>query len=235
VSERADPLEAPLAGQLIGPLFTLVLCWSLGALLWRLWRWARTPQPVPIPLTPAPRTRTGVLGRLAAELFAFRSLFRATRITWLASIAMHYGLLGIALVHARFLMSVLPAWMVPVLQISGWATLATLAGIVVLAARRLLIDRMRWISVPSDHLHLLLLAAIVLSGTALKRLWPTDLHATGLFLRGALSLDWQPLPAQAGLWLHLGLVTLLLAVFPISKLVHGLGILFAPTWNTRAR
>ena len=231
MSERAGQL----AGHLAGPLLTLVLCWSAGALLWRMLHWARTPQPVPVALTPAPRTRGGVLLRLTTELFAFRSLFRASRTTWFASVAMHYGLLGLLLVHARFLMPVLPAWMVPVLQISGWATLVTLAGIAVLAARRLLIDRMRWISVPSDHLHLLLLGTIVLSGSALKRLWPTDLHATGQFLRGVLSLDWQPLPAHAGVWLHLGPVALLLVVFPISKLVHGIGIPFAPTWNTRVR
>jgi len=224
-----------LAARLAGPLFSLLLAWSLGALVWRLLRWARTPQPVPIPLTPAPRSRAGVIARLAGELFVFRSLLRATRITWLSSLALHYGLLGILLVHARLLMPVLPAWMVPVLQVSGWATLACLAGIVVLAARRVLIDRMRYISVPSDHLHLVLLAAIVLSGAALKRWWPTDLHAAGQFLRGALSLQWQPLPAHAGLWLHLTLVGLLILVFPISKLVHGVAIPFTPTWNTRGR
>jgi len=224
-----------MAGRLAGPLFTLVIAWSLGALLWRMVRWVRTPQPVPVPLTPAPRTRAGVLARLGAELFAFRSLFRASRITWAASLALHYGLLGILLVHARFLMPVLPTWIVPVLQISGWATLLTLTGIAVLAARRMLIDRLRWISVPSDHLHLVLLATIVLGGAALKRWWPTDLYATGVFLRGALTLDWQPPPMHAGLWLHLGSVLLLIAVFPISKLVHGLAIPFTPTWNTRGR
>jgi hypothetical protein len=47
------------------------------------------------------------------------------------------------------------------------------------------------------------------------------------------TLQWQPLPESAVLWVHLLLVLVLIIVFPVSKLLHGLGILFSPTLNQR--
>ena len=222
-------------GVALSALYALALVWLVAGLGARVARWVRTPQPSPIPIAPAPRTRVGVALRLGAEILLFRSLFRANRITWLASVAMHWGLLVVLLAHARFLTPVLPAWMVPLLVASGWVTLASLAGVAVLAARRALVDRMRYISVPSDWGHLALLGAILGSGALLKRVWPTDLGAVGAWLRGTLGLDWQSLPVHAGLWAHLGLVALLLLVFPISKLVHAPGVAFAPTFHQRDR
>ena len=228
-------MSGGVPGVAFSALYTAVLLWLIGGLALRIGTWVRTPQPSPIPIAPAPRTRGGVVARLAAEILLFRSLFRANRTTWAASVAMHWGLLLVLVVHARFLTPVLPSWLVPFLIASGWATLAALAGIAVLAARRALVDRMRHISVPSDWAHLALLAAILVSGTLLKRVWPTDLHAVGVWLRGTLGLDWQPLPAHAGLWIHLALVATLLLVFPISKLVHAPGVAFAPTFHQRDR
>jgi len=214
-------------------LFSAAFVWMLLATLWRLLEWARTPSPLPIPLAPAPRTRLAVVGRLLLEFFLFRSLARANPTTWLASMAFHYGLLLILLVHLRLLFVQLPLWLLPFIRISGWASVLAVAGLSILLARRVWVDRLRYISAPSDYLHLLLLLGIVLSGVALKRLWPADLYAVGMFLRGALTFDPQTLPAQAGLWLHLGLVLLLVVIFPISKLLHGAGILFSPSFNQR--
>lgn len=225
-----DALSLAAASALSLGLVVLVC-----GIAWRVVLWARTPSPLPIALAPAPRTRFGVVARLAVELLLFRSLARASLTTWLGAMLLHYGLLLVLLAHLRFLFPLMPAWLVPLLAASGWATLALLAGLALLAVRRVAVDRLRWISTPSDHLHLLLLAAIALSGAALKRLWPTELYRVGEFLRGVLALDWQPLPAQAALLLHLALVATLLLVFPFSKLLHAPGIAFAPTWTGSER
>lgn len=195
--------------------------------------WLRTPSPMPIPLAPAPRTRAGVVGRLFLELLLFRSLARASLLTWLPATLLHYGLLVVLLVHVRLLLPTLPLWMVPLLRASGWAALALIVGLAALLARRALVDRVRRISAPSDYLHVVLLLGIALSGVALKRLWPVELYRIGEFVRGALSFDWQPLPPHAGLIVHLVLAIALLVVFPISKLVHAPGIAFAPTFHQR--
>ena len=46
-----------------------------------------------------------------------------------------------------------------------------------------------------------------------------------------MRFDWQPLPADPLLLVHLTLVALLMIVFPISKLMHAPGLLFSPTRN----
>ena len=227
------PNPLVVSDSALGIAFTIVVLWALVATTYRLVQWARTPSPLPIPLTPAPKTRLGVLGRLVLELFAFRSLLRANKTTWLASLLFHYGLLFVIIMHARFLFVQIPAFLIPFIVWSGWAAAAMVLGLCVLFARRLLVDRLRYISAPSDYLHLLLLIAIGLSGVCLKRYWPVDTFAVGQYLRGALTLQWQPLPDSAVLTVHLLLVAVLIVVFPISKLLHGLGIVFSPTLNQR--
>ncbi|WP_157735810.1 respiratory nitrate reductase subunit gamma [Granulosicoccus antarcticus] len=216
-----------------GYLFTAAFIWLLTATAWRIASWVTTPLPLPIPLAPTPRTHVGVAGRLLLECFTFRSLARANKTTWAASLIFHYGLLLVLIVHLRFVLPQFPLWLLPFIRLSGWATTGLLLGLIILLIRRIVVDRLRYISAPSDYLHLLLLLTIAGSGAALKRLWSTELHAVGEFLRGALTFDWQALPAHAGLWLHLAPVLLLIAIFPISKLLHGAGVLLSPTFNQR--
>jgi nitrate reductase gamma subunit len=78
---------------------------------------------------------------------------------------------------------------------------------------------------------LALLAAIAASGLAMKYFFPTDVVAVKAFTLGLLRFDWQPLPADAALLVHLALVAALMAVFPASKLLHAAGIFFSPTRN----
>jgi nitrate reductase gamma subunit len=89
----------------------------------------------------------------------------------------------------------------------------------------------RYISTPSDHLHLVLLLAIGLSGLAMRFVNHTDIIAVKAYMLGLLRLDLQPLPADAPLLIHLALVALLMAIFPISKLLHAPGLFFSPTRN----
>ena len=98
-------------------------------------------------------------------------------------------------------------------------------------ARRWLVDRVRYISTPSDHLMLVLLIAIGMSGLAMKFVAHTDIIAVKLFMLGLMRFDLQPLPADPVLLVHLTLVALLMIIFPISKLLHAPGIFFSPTRN----
>ncbi|NLZ39913.1 MAG: nitrate reductase, partial [Comamonadaceae bacterium] len=52
-----------------------------------------------------------------------------------------------------------------------------------------------------------------------------------VFMLGLLRFDLQPLPADPLLLVHLALVAALMAVFPISKLLHAPGLFFSPTRN----
>ena len=225
------PSQQVVFDLLIAIGFTLACGWLVAATTYRLCQWARTPLPLPIPLTPAPRTRAGVAGRLFLELILFRSLARANRTTWFASLLFHYALLFLLLMHLRFVFVQMPFFLLPFIRYSGWAFLALMLGLLILLARRVLIDRLRYISAPSDYLHIILIMVIGLSGASVKRLWPVDLYEVGQFVRGALSFQWQPLPEGGALVIHILLVMLLMLIFPISKLMHGLGVLFSPTFN----
>jgi hypothetical protein len=59
----------------------------------------------------------------------------------------------------------------------------------------------------------------------------TDIVAVKAFTLGLLRLDLQPLPLDGPLLVHLALVAVLMAIFPISKLMHAPGLFFSPTRN----
>ncbi|UCH18261.1 MAG: respiratory nitrate reductase subunit gamma [Burkholderiales bacterium] len=192
-------------------------------------RYAVTPSPLKIPTTPAPVTGTGVALRIGREVVFFESLFKSSKWTWLFGWMFHLALLLVLVRHLRYFQQ--PVW-TPIVWAQPWgmyAGFAMVAGLAGLWARRFLVDRVRYISTPSDHLHLALLLAIGLSGLGMRFVAPTDIVAVKAFMLGLMRLDIQPLPTDPLLLLHLALVALLLIVFPISKLLHAPGLFFSPT------
>jgi len=193
--------------------------------------YARTPAPLKIPTTPAPVTTTGVGLRMTRELLFFESLFRSSKWTWLFGWMFHVALLLVLLRHLRYFQEPVWAPIVFVQFIGTWAGVTMVAGLAGLWARRFLVDRVRYISTPSDHLHLALLIAIGLSGLAMRFVAHTDVVAVKAFMLGLMRLSIQPLPADPLLLIHLTLVALLMIVFPVSKLLHAPGLFFSPTRN----
>lgn len=198
-------------------------------LVLKIRRYLRTPAPLKIPTTPAPTTGGGVALRLLREVAFFESLFKSNKWTWAFGWLFHAALLLVLLRHLRYFQQ--PVW-TPVLWVQAigtYAGFAMAAGLAGLWARRFLVDRVRYISTPSDHLHLALLVAIAASGLAMRFAAPTDIVALKAFMLGLMRFDWQPLPSDPLLLLHLALVVLLMIVFPISKLLHAPGLFFSPT------
>lgn len=194
-------------------------------------QYARTPAPLKIPTTPAPATRTGVAWRMLREVALFESLFRANKWIWLFGWAFHVALALVLARHLRYFQE--PVWsVVEITQPFGiYAGFAMLAGLAGLWARRFVVERIRYISTYSDHLMLALLAGIAASGLAMKYVSRTDIVAVKAFVLGLMAFDWQPLPADPALLVHLALVAALMAVFPASKLLHAPGVFFSPTRN----
>jgi nitrate reductase gamma subunit len=191
----------------------------------------RTPAPLKIPTTPAPTTGSGVALRMAREVVLFESLFKSNKWTWILGWSFHAALALVLLRHVRYFQQPVRdviAFVQPFGTYAGFAMVAALAG---LWARRFLVDRVRWISTPSDHLHLALLLAIGASGLGMRFVAHTDIVALKAFMLGLMRFDWQPLPADPALLIHLTLVALLMIVFPISKLMHAPGLFFSPTRN----
>lgn len=197
----------------------------------KCWVYARTPQPLKIPIPPAPTTRRGVALRMLVEVTLFRALFRSNKWIWLFGWLFHVALLAVLLRHLRYFTEPVWGWVELVQPFGLYAGFAMLLGLAGLWARRVLVDRVRYISSPSDHLMLALLVAIAASGLAMKFVAHTDIVALKAFFLGLLAFDWQALPADPVLLLHLGLVATLMIVFPLSKLLHAPGVFFSPSLN----
>jgi nitrate reductase gamma subunit len=212
-------------------LFYVAAATLAGGVAWKCWVYARTPQPLKIPIPPAPTTRGGVVLRMALEVTLFRSLFRSNKWIWLFGWLFHVALLAVLLRHLRYFTEPVWLWVDLVQPFGLYAAFAMLAGLGGLWARRFLVDRVRYISSPSDHLMLALLAAIAASGLAMKYVAHTDIVALKAFFLGLMAFDWRPLPADPVLLVHLALVATLMIVFPVSKLLHAPGVFFSPSLN----
>jgi nitrate reductase gamma subunit len=212
-------------------LFYVATALLVGGLAYKISVYARTPAPLKIPTTPAPTTRTGVALRMAREVTVFESLFKSNKWIWLFGWIFHFCLLIELLWHLRYFTE--PVWFfVPLLH---WFTVFTgfgmVGGLLGLWARRFLVDRVRYISSLSDHLILALIVGIGISGLTMRFLAHTDIISVKAFFLGLMYFDWQPLPADPALLVHLGLVATLMIIFPISKLMHAPGVFFSPTRN----
>jgi nitrate reductase gamma subunit len=203
-----------------------------------------------------PSTTVGVIGRMALEVLVFRSLFRNTdaqlhggRLTyasnkwlWAAGLAFHYAFLVILLRHLRFFLEPVPGFVLALATLDGFfqvglpvvfgTTLIFLAAATFLLVRRIASPPLRYISLPADWFPLFLLLAIGLSGAWLRHVSKIDVPAVKQMVMGLLHLS-PALPEVLGasFYVHLFLVSALLAYFPFSKLMHMAGVFFSPTRN----
>jgi nitrate reductase gamma subunit len=197
----------------------------------KIFIFASTPQPLKIPTTPAPTTRIGVAARMVREVTVFESLFKSNKWIWLFGWVFHMCLFAELVWHLRYFTEPTPAFVAWLHWFTAFTGLGMLAGLAGLWARRFLVDRVRYISNLSDHLMLALLVGIGASGVTMKYLVHTDIIAVKAFFLGLLRADLQPLPADPVLLAHLGMVAILMMVFPVSKLLHAPGVFFSPTRN----
>jgi nitrate reductase gamma subunit len=200
-------------------------------LAFRIKTYASTPAPLKIPTTPAPTTQSGVVLRLFREVVFFESLFKSNKWIWLFGYLFHFGMLLVLLRHLRYFTDPVWFWVALLQPFGKYASFAMLAGLVGLWARRFLVDRVRYISAPSDHLMLALLVGITLTGMGMTFVAHTDIVMVKAFFLGLMRFSPQPLPTDPLLLAHLGMVVALMIVFPISKLLHAPGVFFSPTRN----
>jgi nitrate reductase gamma subunit len=207
---------------------TIVLVGGLGL---RVWQYAGTPAPLRIPTTPAPTTQSGAVLRVAREVVLFQSLFKSNKWIWLFGWVFHVTLAAVLLRHLRYFLQPVPAIVALVQPLGALLGIAMVASLAALLARRIVVERVRYISGPSDYLMLFLILAIGVSGLTLNFVARTDIVETKAFFLGLMRFDWRPLPTDTALLVHLALVAGLMIVFPFSKLLHAPGVFFSPSRN----
>jgi nitrate reductase gamma subunit len=215
-------------------LFYVATVLLIAGLVYKIRQYWITPAPLKIPTTPAPTTRGGVVLRMAREVVLFESLFKSNKWIWLFGYMFHVGLALVLLRHFRYFVdttSFIWSWVPLISPIGKYAAFAMVIGLLGLWARRFLVERIRYISSPSDHLMLALLVGIGSSGMLMTFVVHTDIVAVKVFFMGLMRFSIQPLPTDPLLLLHLGLVALLMIIFPLSKLLHAPGVFFSPSRN----
>ncbi len=245
----------------------------LGGIVFRVLHWARSPVPFRIPTTTGqekslpwirnnelenPSGLLGVIGRMALEVLAFRSLFRNTRVEvmpekekvnyiadkalWAAALAFHWAMFIIILRHFRFFVEPVPAWVEKLQSVDGFfqvglpvyyiTTFLMVVGLAYLLARRFFDGKIRYISLPTDYFALYLLLGIALTGILMRHVEKVDVVQVKAAIAGWASFQPAP-PVGVGLWyfVHVALVSMLLVYFPFSKLLHAPGVFLSPTRN----
>jgi len=217
-------------------IFFALLFWFATATLviglgYRIWVYWKTPAPLKIPTTPAPTTSGGVVLRMIREVTIFESLFKSNKWIWIFGWAFHMALFLVLARHVRYFQE--NVWfLVNVIQPFGkYAAFAMLFGLGGLLVRRIVVDRVRYISAPSDYLMLVLLIFIGISGSMMTFVTHTDIVMVKQFFLGLMVFQINPLPSSVPLTVHLFLVASLMIIFPFSKLLHAPGVFFSPSRN----
>jgi nitrate reductase gamma subunit len=220
-----------MASIVFAILFYLATLLLVVGLLYRIGIYARTPAPLKIPTTPAPTTTGGVVLRMTREVVFFESLFKSNLWIWGLGMMFHASLALVLMRHLRYFTEPVWEWVALIQPFGMYAGITMLLGLGGLWGRRLFVERIRYISTPSDHLMLLLLMGIAASGLMMKFVVHTDVIAVKGYFLGLMHFNIQTLPADPLLMLHLSLVVSLMVVFPFSKLLHAPGVFFSPTRN----
>ena len=207
----------------------------------------------------SPHSTFGVIARMALEVLLFRSLFRnekvqianrqrlifrGNRLLWLGGLAFHWSLLIIVFRHARLFTQPVPGFvmfvrdidsilqgLIPILYITD---ITIVIALTYLFIRRVVYPQIRYISLPSDYFAPFLLIGVVTFGILMRLFYQVDVEGIKELAMGALTFK-PVIPDGVGLpfYIHIFLVSVLVAYFPFSKLVHAAGILLSPTRNLK--
>ncbi len=239
--------------------------------LTRVLLWAKSPVPFRITTTcgqqislpwirrnplESPSNLAGVIGRMALEVFLFRSLFRNTDVAivgkrpvygsakwlWFFGLLFHWSLLIIVLRHLRFFIEPIAPWINGLSGIDGFfeigvptlylSDVAVFTGLTFLFFRRVVVPRLRYISLVTDYFALLLILGIATTGLLMRHFFPADLlQVKSMALGWVTFVPSAPKVIGTVLSIHLCFVFTLLAWFPFSKLMHMGGVFLSPTRN----
>ena len=170
---------------------------------------------------------------------------------WIGALAFHYAFLTVSIRHLRFFTEPVPLFVTLLEQVDGFFRIEVmydaiqaglpgvyLSGLVLFAAalylfvRRVIIPNVRYISLAADFFPLFLIMGIALSGIFMRYVAKVDITAIKELTMGLVTFR-PTIPEGIGgvFFAHLFLVSVLLAYFPFSKLMHLGGVFLSPTRN----
>lgn len=204
-----------------------------------------------------PSTTGGVVVRMILEVVFLRSLFRNTKCElkegdkisyewekwlWLFSLTFHWAFFTVLFRHLRLFTEPVPACVELVAKLDGFLQIGLpglmLSGVALLAAvtflflRRILIPQVKYISLGSDYFPLFLIFGIAFTGILMRYFTKVEIVGVKEFTMSLVTLNPHVIKGIGGVfYVHLFFVSVLLAYFPFSKLMHVGGIFMSPTRN----
>jgi nitrate reductase gamma subunit len=161
---------------------------------------------------------------------------------WLAALAFHWSFLVVLLRHLRFFLEPAPALVGVLAGVDGffqvgapvvYATdIALLAALGYLLVRRLSDPQVRYLSLFQDYFALYLLVGLAATGVLMRYYVRPDIVAIKQLTLGLVTFA-PVVPATVSplFFVHLFLLSVLVAYFPFSKLMHMAGVFLSPTRN----
>jgi nitrate reductase gamma subunit len=169
---------------------------------------------------------------------------------WLAALVFHYSFFVIFLRHFRFFTEPIPSFVhllesldgfmqVGVLPFSGLGApgvyltdMLLLLAVTYLFVRRIYIAQIRYLSLPADYFPLFLILALGLTGVLMRYFIRVDITAVKELSVGLFKFS-PKTPEGIGVifYIHLFCLSVLIAYFPFSKLMHFAGVFLSPTRN----
>ena len=207
-----------------------------------------------------PTSVWGVIVRMALEILLFRSLFRNTKTElregpngpqlaygsakwlWVGSLVFHWSFLIIILRHLRFFLEPIPYFVQLLDAIDGMLQIGLppiyltdmffVIAVIFLFLRRIVIPQVKYISLPADYFPLFMIFSIATSGILMRYFYKVDIVAVKELAIGLAQFH-PILPVGIGVlfYIHIFLISILFAYFPLSKLMHMGGIFLSPTRN----
>jgi len=180
-----------------------------------------------------------------AELEKSKKLtFKGNRYLWLGGLVFHWSLLIILFRHSRLFTQPVPEFVIFVRDIDGIlqglipiiyiTDIAIVIALSYLFIRRVVYPQIRYISLPSDYFALFLLLGVVTFGILMRLFYQVDIEGVKRLAMGVLTFN-PVIPAgiSSAFYIHIFLVSILVAYFPFSKMMHAAGILLSPTRNLK--
>jgi nitrate reductase gamma subunit len=207
----------------------------------------------------APYNTAEVVARMFMEIVLFRSLWRNTkaeahggpkltyessRWLWVFSLMFHYSFLVIVLRHMRMFLEPVPFPIYVLEYLDGFIQIGSptpymtdaviLLGLLFLFGRRLVNRNVRYISLANDYFPLFLIFAIAVTGILMRFFLRAGIDVMAIKELAIGLVTFHPTISSdigAIFYIHLFLVSCLLAYFPFSKLMHMGGVFLSPTRN----
>jgi nitrate reductase gamma subunit len=169
---------------------------------------------------------------------------------WLAALAFHYSFLVIFVRHFRLFLQQVPGFVSLLDSLDGFMQMGVLPfpglnvpevyltdmlimlALTYLFVRRLYIPEIRYLSLPADFFPLFLLLALGFTGILMRYFLRVDITAVKELAVGLFKFHPKS-PEGIGVifYIHLFMISVLIAYFPFSKLMHFAGVFLSPTRN----